>query len=322
MSCTRRGWLSLADEATAVLRVDEAVELAHALIARLAELEGIRILFVKGPTAVQLGVRPARPSTDVDVLCEPGGMERLGAALETCGWHRRIPETANRRFVHAAKYLFEHSVHYIHDEWPCDLDIHYNFPGFLAPDDVVFEALWERHDSALVAHVTVPCADLLGQAAIVGLHALRDPQVARNRADLDHLAGKLADLTVSDVSELASLAASTGCSETLRPLLNRAGTPVIGSAWTDAESLRRWRARTEDAGIPVVPWLLELRHAPWRHKPALVRRALLLSQDELFGGHLDMEPTWRNTALLHFERWRRAARHLPRALKAARRSSQ
>ena len=47
---------------TGDLRVSEAVALAHALVAHLAELKGIRILFVKGPTAVALGARPPRPS--------------------------------------------------------------------------------------------------------------------------------------------------------------------------------------------------------------------------------------------------------------------
>ena len=161
---------------TAELRMSEAVPLAHALVARLAELEGVRILFIKGPTAVALGARPPRPSTDVDVLCEAGGLERLGPALERCRWRRRVPEGAGQELKYAARYLFEHSVHFIHDEWPCDLDIHYNFPGFLAPDEVVFEELWRRRTSVEVAHWPVPCADLLGQSAIVALHGLRDPE--------------------------------------------------------------------------------------------------------------------------------------------------
>ena len=97
-------------------------------------------------------------------------MERLGAALESCGWRRRgAPSSSAHQLVHASKYLFEHSVHYIHDEWPCDLDIHYNFPGFLAPDDVVFEELWARRATVEVAHWPVPCPDLLGQLLIVAL---------------------------------------------------------------------------------------------------------------------------------------------------------
>jgi hypothetical protein len=303
---------------TGTLRVSEAVHLAHALVTRLAEECGIRILFVKGPTAVRLGARPPRPSSDVDVLCEPDGIERLGAALERCGWRRRVPETANRQLVHAAKYLFEHSVHYIHDEWPCDLDIHYNFPGFLAPDDVVFEQLWERRASAEVAHWQVPCADFLGQAAIVGLHALRDPGVARNRADLEHLSAAVGRLDPADKSTLSTLAAGTGCSETLRPLLQSAQIPVPASPWSDPEALRRWTVRTHNAGVPTTSWLIELRHSPWRHRPALLWRALFLPGDQLLSGHIGLEPNRRNILRLQMRRWGRAARNLPRGIRAAR----
>jgi hypothetical protein len=82
--------------------MSEAVPLAHALVARLAELEDVRILFIEGPTAVALDARPPRPSTDVDVLCEPGGLETLGPVLERCGWRRRVPESLTERFQHAS----------------------------------------------------------------------------------------------------------------------------------------------------------------------------------------------------------------------------
>jgi hypothetical protein len=304
----------------ATLRVSEAVELAHALVARLAEIEDIRILFVKGPTAVQLGARPARPSSDVDVLCEPGGMERLGAALECCGWRRRVPDSANKHFVHAARYLFEHSVHYIHDNWPCDLDVHYNFPGFFAPDDVVFETLWQRRTTTEVAHWPVPCADLLGQAAIVGLHALRDPGVARNEADLDQVTGALGSLDADSLAELSSFAAATGCSETLQPLLERVEAPVLRSQWGEHEALRRWDIRTRHARTPTSSWLIELRHTPWSRRPAVVKRALLLPADELLSSHIGLEPTRRNVLRLQAQRWVRAVRHLRGGLRAARRS--
>jgi hypothetical protein len=305
---------------TAELRLSEAVPLAHALVAHLAELENVRILFVKGPTAVALGARPPRPSTDVDVLCEPHGMERLGAALERCGWRRRIPESLTSRFQHASRYMFEHSVHYIHDEWPCDLDVHYNFPGFLAPDDVVFEELWTRRTAVDIANRPVPCADLLGQVAIVALHSLRDPQFSHTSPDLDFVADSLRQHGSEAVEAFARLAAATGSADTLRPLLERVDPPPMTSH-VDPELLRRWRVRTQNAGAYTTTWLIELRHRPWREKPGLVRRALFLPADELFSAHVGLPRTRRNTARLHLRRWLRAVRHLPRGIRAARRAN-
>lgn len=304
---------------TAELRMSEAVPLAHALVARLAELEGVRVLFIKGPTAVALGARPPRPSTDVDVLCEPGGLERLGPALERCRWRRRVPEGAGQELKYAARYLFEHSVHFIHDEWPCDLDIHYNFPGFLAPDDVVFEELWRRRTSVEVAHWPVPCADLLGQSAIVALHGLRDPESHHAAADLSFVVEALGPPgSRSRAHEMAALAAATGSSETLRPLLDALAAPATVSQWSNPEMLRRWQVRTQNSGTHTTSWLIELRRRPWREKPTLIRRALLVPTDQLFSAHVGLPRTRRNAASLHLQRWARAIRFLPHGLTAAR----
>ncbi|MDF2094118.1 nucleotidyltransferase family protein [Knoellia sp. 3-2P3] len=302
---------------TAELRMSEAVPLAHALVARLAELEDVRILFVKGPTAVALGARPPRPSTDVDVLCEPGGMERLGAALERCGWRRRVQKSSVHQLEHAAKYLFEHSVHYLHDEWPCDLDIHFNFPGFLAPDDVVFEELWRRRTTVDVANWPVPCADLLGQAAIVALHSLRDPQIAHSSRDVEFVANSLGQKGSATVEVFAQLATATGSADTLRPLFEFLGTPPVESH-VDPELVRRWHVRTQNPGAHTTTWLIELRNLRWRARPALIRRALFLPADELFSARVGLARTRRNAARLQLQRWSRAARRLPRAIAAAR----
>lgn len=300
--------------------MSEAVPLAHALVARLAQLEGVRILFIKGPTAVALGARPPRPSTDVDVLCEPAGLERLGPALERCGWRRREHKSSAPRLRYASKYLFEHSVHYIHDEWPCDLDIHFNFPGFLAPDGVVFEALWRRHTTIQVAHWPVRCADLLGQAAIVALHGLRDPQSGHTASDLDFVRQSLRRESSEMAAELAALAVSTGSCETLQPLLAAVDAPDATSAWSDPELLRRWQVRREHSGAYRTFWLIELRHTRWRERPLMVRRALLMPVDELYSRHVGLPRTGWNTARLHVARWMRAVRYLPRGLRASRRA--
>ena len=313
-----RDWSSLPE--TAELRVTEAVPLAHALDAQLAELERVRILCVKGPTAVALGVRPPRPSSDVDVLCEPGGMERLGAALETCGWRRRVPASANSRLQHAAIYLFDHSVHYIHDEWPCDLDVHYSFPGFLAPDEQVFETLWARRAEVLIANTPVPAADLLGQAALVGLHALRDGDTGLYATDVDHLQAVLAAMSPADKAAMGTLAGATGCSKTLHPLLDPAGVPFVAGPWNSPETLRRWKAQTENAGTHTTAWLIELRATPWHRKPGLVAHALWLPRKELMSTHVGAEPTWRLLTRLQAQRWLRAIRYARRGLAAARRS--
>lgn len=307
---------------TAELRISEAVPLAHALVSRLAEREGIRILFVKGPTAVALGARPPRPSSDVDVLCEPGRIEGIGAALEACGWRRRSPESLVERFQYASMYLFEHSVHYVHDEWPCDLDVHFNFPGFLAPENVVFDVLWSRRTTVEMAHIEVPCPDLLGQISIVALHALRDAGAHRQTADLEHLTTVVCSLAPDLRAALAALASDTGSSETLRPLFERAGLEPEASPWADPEIMRRWSARSLNVRTPTATWLIELRAAPWPKKSPLLWHALFLPRGELMSSHIGERSGWLNITRWQAQRWYRGIRHVRHGLAAARRSEQ
>lgn len=273
-----------------------------------------------------MGARPSRPSSDVDLLCEPGGMERLGTALEACGWRRRVAGGERPQFKYAAKYLFDHSHHYIHDEWPCDLDIHYNFPGFFAPADVVFDALWKRRSTAEVAHWPVPCADFVGQAAIVGLHALRDPGVARNESDLDHLETTLRNVCAGD--DLSNLAEVTGASETLKPLLERVDgriERVDGRAphpeWSDPEQLDQWRVRTRsaatDASYVATTWLLELLEAPWRARVSIARRAVFPPRRMLIKAETNQVVTTLDFARLYLRRWWLVIHHTRRALISA-----
>ncbi|TQJ49865.1 putative nucleotidyltransferase-like protein [Phycicoccus sp. SLBN-51] len=299
--------------------MSEAVPLAHALVTRLAELEGVRILFIKGPTAVALGARPPRPSSDVDVLCEAGGLEKLGPALERCGWRKRVAKSSVHGLEHASKYLFDHSVHYIHDEWPCDIDVHFNFPGFFAPPDVVFEAMWQGRAHVPIANILVPSPNKLAQAAVVGLHGLRQPEAINNYADLEFLRQSLsANKRAGDL--LAAFAVETGSSDTLAPLLRDIGAEPRPSPWSSEEMLRRWTLRAQHEGVFTTPWLIELRHTPLGRKPQLIRRALFLPADELYSANLVMPRTGQNTARLHLKRWIRAVRHLRRGIRAARRA--
>jgi hypothetical protein len=246
-------------------------------------------------------------------------MEKIGAALERCGWRRRFEESYVERFEHAAPFLFEHSVHYIHDEWPCDLDIHYNFPGFFAPEDVVFGALWERHVTAEVAHWPVPSADLLGQAMIVALHVLRDDAAPSAHPDFMHLVARLRRLDRADLADLSRLAATSGADVTLAPLLREVGAPLVGGPWADAPRKTSWEVRAGNARLPVTPWLIEVGRTPWRRRPRLLVHALWLPTDELMSQHVGASRSRASVLRLQARRWRRALRHLRAAMRSARR---
>ena len=299
--------------ATTTLHQQEAVLLAHPLVARLADDEGARILFIKGPTAVALGVRPDRPSTDVDVIADRAGFVALCAALEGSGWQRRNTVTGLR---HAADLAFEHSAHFIHPEWPCDLDVHFSFPGFLAPEAEVFESLWEARTTVEVAGRAVPTPSAAGQALVVALHALRDPDKSSSQQDLAQLEAAVATWPPHAVAQLADLAVATGASDSAGSFLEDVGAAVATDDPRYAARLADWRARQQGFGRSTM-WLVELRRSPWKERPGALRRALLPPREYLVSSHLTADLTRSRLALLHLRRWGRALASLPRALSRA-----
>lgn len=293
--------------------MQEGVLLAHALVARLAEQAGARVLFIKGPTAVALGVRPDRPSTDVDVLVDPADFRTLCAAFDGAGWQVRTPAGRPRR---AADLAFDHSTHYVHRDWPSDVDLHYNFPGFLAPPEQVFEGLWARRTTVTVAGRQVPTPDALGQALVVGLHALRDPKRPRSIADLDHVARSVTDPADGQlerrIAELAGLAHATGAEQTAEPLLHRLGVRVVADE--PQAQLLAWRQRQEFGEAAGSLWLVEFSQAPWYRRPGVLARAALPPREVLMSSHLAGDATRRQVLRLHVQRWARGVARLPRSV--------
>jgi hypothetical protein len=299
--------------ATTTLHQQEAVLLAHALVARLADDAGARVLFIKGPTAVALGVRPDRPSTDVDALADRTGFVALCTALEGCGWQRRNAGTGLR---HAADLAFEHSAHFIHPEWPCDLDVHFSFPGFLAPEAEVFESLWAARTTVEIAGRQVSSPSVPGQALVVALHALRDPDKGTSQEDLATLGAAVPTWPPDTLTQLADLAVATGASDSASPFLEEVGAAVATSDRRYAARLADWRARQQGFGRSTM-WLVELRRSPWKDKPGTLLRAILPPREYLVGSHLAADLGRGRLMLLHLQRWGRALASMPRALRRA-----
>jgi hypothetical protein len=300
------------------LRADEAVQLAHALVCRLAEQVGTRVLFIKGRTAVALGARPDRPSQDVDVLVDPAGFDRLCEAIRAGRWQERVGSDSGLR--HVDDVSFDHSTHFIHDEWPCDLDVHFNFPGFLRSADEVFEALWQRRTEVEVAGRAVTTPDLLGQSLVVALHALRDPSKPYSRQDLAFLERSLTTrLDERRLQDLADLALATGAELTARPLLEAAGAPLPQPSAASQSRFDAWAFRQDVGGRSGVVWLTELARTPWSQRPTLLRRALFPPREVLLSSYLAARATRRELVVLHAKRWARGIRSLPSAVKWARR---
>ena len=291
------------------LDLGEAVALLHPLVARMAECSDIRTLLIKGPIAARQRLRPDWPSVDVDVLVDPSRFEDMQQLLRDNGWRIEVPCTG----PHLMPF---HSKAYRHDNWPCEIDVHDRFPGFFADPQDVFEALWARRTSSTIAGRDVPCPDLLGNAAIVALHALREPSYERSQRDLAFMTETLNDrFDDTQKRELAALAVATGAADTLRPFLNAVGAPRLEDTSTRAEDLQAWQIRTSSTGVRSVSYLYQLRRTPLRRLVPFLWHALVLTEGEIRTAQPAAAPGAWGLFKARLRRLRWGLGHIPRAVR-------
>ncbi|MFY9713468.1 MAG: hypothetical protein WAK00_08335 [Microbacterium sp.] len=294
----------------AVLSLNEANELAHALLAHIGQNAGIRVLSIKGLVADRYGLRPPRAAADADVMVDPARFDEYCALLATYGWHPRVEREV-------PSLLGTHSITLIRSDWPNDLDVHVRFPGFFAPDAVVFDRLWETRGEMQAAHVTIMVPSRAASAVIAGLHAVRYSRSVRHAGELE-LVGNLLRNRFDDTErgEFFDVARAGRAQWVLRELFAFGGVECEIDA--DARQRRLWelnRATVEDGAA--VSWLAALAAAPWHRKPAVLVRALWISRAEIPRNDAARMPSTTEAWRHRLVRWRRGGIALLRYLLSA-----
>ena len=284
----------------------EAVDLAHVWVQNLADRCDIRALFIKGPPLHRLGLRATRGSSDVDVLVSPKDFERMCTELRRRGWGER-----EAGFLMSNVPL--HSRTFIADGWPCDIDVHAYFPGFLTDPSSVFESLWERRTHLSFAGKQCNVPDRVSSALMLALHSLRSTQEnSRHDAELEQMLG--AAFTSSERAELGALAARTGCTETLSRVLPGLGVVSTASAAPiDMEALLAWNERTavRKYGLGTYDLLRAFRRAPLTLKPKILLRAVWPSDEDLRSLRPGISNDTRSKNAARIERLRKGLSALP-----------
>ena len=289
--------------------MDEAVALGHAWVQRLADDSGIRILFLKGPALHRYGLRAQRSSSDVDVLVDPRGFAALCRALTDAGWHERASTFLTPR-------MSVHSRTLLRDDWPCDIDVHSHFPGFLGAPEDVFEALWARRATMDFAHRPCDVPDRAASVIVLALHSLRGTvRQSRHANELDHLAE--VSLTAAERAEIAALVRLTGSTATLESVLPRLGVDARPTAEElAAPELRRWRQRVASGSHGAYFWLDALRRGAGDERVLIVWRAVWPTRVDLLLSRPEVVDTVPGRLRGRIARWGRGIRSLPGAVRA------
>lgn len=292
---------------TESMPMKQGVSLAHALCQAIADEAGVRALFLKGPVAGQQGLRsPDHPSGDVDMLCLPADRPVMEAGLRARGWRLRPVSTAAREFT-------THSLTFIHDSWPCDIDLHTSFPGMLADSATAFEALWSHREEHPFAGVPAMTPDRSAQFLILLLHGLRSPDLARNTQEI--AAARVLyrnGLSDDERATLRRLVAVTGAAEPTQEFFAGVGDPVEVPARPSA-AYAMWQLKTGPSRTE--SWLLLAMHTRGAARVRVLFRAALPSRADMYADHPESADGLPQLVAAHGRRLTRAARLTPRAIR-------
>lgn len=285
--------------------------LGHVFVHKLAAESGIRALSIKGPVTMHHGLAKPYTPSDSDLLIEPDKIEQLCRLIESYGWVERVSEGFPR-------LLTEHSVSYQHPSWPSDLDIHHEFPGFLAPKSTTFDLLWERRLEIAIGNVMCPVVDRQAALVISMLHYERDSTSMRALSGMTALTdwARTNSVEPEDRRALVEILAQTGAMESLEAVARELGA-YRRSAYFGSHELELWKLRSRGGLNPALPFIVAL--SEWRILPALRMVPSILSPrrpDFAVAG-----PSGLRFRIEHARRLIRSLRTLPRLIRVVRSSS-
>ena len=244
---------------------------------------------------------------DVDLLVDPIHFTVIRETFERLQWHGTDLEPQ-------ARGIPPHSLALRHPGWPCEIDLHWRFPGFFLDAQEVFEYLWGRRDTATIAHTLVPVPDRPSQAVIVATHALRSPTAHTSRADLDFLASRFNGQSSERKAAFSAVACAVGADLPLRPFLQRLGVALARPSQLNPVDWETWQVHTGVGHALGVSWLLELKRASLREWPRILARALWIPEEVLRTRMPSTGPRRRDVLAARFQRMRQAVRSLPRSV--------
>lgn len=279
----------------------------HVLAHHMAASHDIRLLSIKGPVATQFQLRPNHTASDADVLVDPSKFKGLQDAMTSVGF-------TERRQALLSQMVTTHSINLIHDDWPCDLDLHIEFPGMLAPPQEVFEVLWERRTGIVLAGIGVPCVDRASAILISGLHSLRSPhQSARLRNEYSILTERvLPALSSTECADLIEVAAACGATETASPFLQRVPKRFRGNPTSvDQSRLRAWRVLTGSGGWGAGSLAAAFLTLPGARRWTLAAQAVWPSTADMRLRYPAVGPTRWHVLVARLARLRRGVKSLP-----------
>jgi len=208
------------------------------------------------------GLREQAHSGDVDLWVEPGRQHKLAESLRPWGWAIVPFDFAEEMY---------HSMTLEPDDWGCEIDVHYRFPGVGVTPADAFRALIEERGHATFAGVSCAVPSVGASAVIYALHCLRpDPKVTIT--EMSHLDSQRA-LRIGGADALR-FAERWQSLSVLGPEFS-AAVPEIALPHYPSDVPSDWARRR--ATSVALYHIAVIRSLPWRRRPIAIWRVLLPS---------------------------------------------
>lgn len=140
-------------------------ELVYALIANVARRNSIDVVFIKGPTLHEQGLRERRHSGDVDCWVRPGDDLRLARAMREWGWTPLFSAFTGTGVTH--------SLTLEAGEWGCAIDVHTRYPGIDIDPASAFDVAMEESEPRVFAGTVCATPRMALHGVIAALHSVR-----------------------------------------------------------------------------------------------------------------------------------------------------
>jgi hypothetical protein len=271
-------------------------ELVYALLARVAQEVGARILFIKGPTLHAQGLRDRVHSGDVDCWVEPGAETQFARAMERWGWTPAFSAFTGTRVLHSLTLRAS--------DWGCAVDVHSWFPGItVSPADAFQRAHAETEPREFAGlKVRTPTTDL--HAVISALNEVRPWRgQLPAQANVEAAAKILSTAGESSIDTAERFGAGYALAGAL-PL----AFPDRNLDYSHAQVPLDWRWRLQRTPLRV--YLAALSIVPLRRRPRVIFRILWPTAESLRSGPVSERGRRTGLRALRLERLRIGLRQI------------
>lgn len=261
------------------------IRLSHAYFQRLADINKIDILHVKGYAFGTDTYPVGRISTDVDILVHPAHVHRLMYVLKNDGWEIMTHFNTGS--------IFEHASTVYHPAWGL-ADIHKYFPGIGSADALAtFLMLWKKRRTKEIAHYPCQLPSLVDAQLIVVTHGAR--AISKPHPDVVHLQKTMDDAKWRDLRKRADQLNSLIAFDTaLGKLEQHRNNP----------DYLMWKVISEETSV-FTEWRARLKFIPGlSNKLRILWQIISVNEDHL-AMTLGHEPTRQEKRRKFFERFER-----------------